>query len=193
MRRTLSLSIARRLRREHVAHLRRADAEGDGAERAVRGGVRVAAADRHARLREPALGADHVHDALLAAAPVRRSGCRTRAQLRSRCCSISSASGSASGRALAVGRDDVIDRGERALGVEDREPAVAQHARTPAARSPRGSGAGPSAAGTGPTAAGARRGRRRPSRTVSALMRSSLGRWRALLRRRPRAGRSARR
>ena len=37
------------LRGEDVAHLRRADAEGDGAERAVRGGVRVAAADRHAR------------------------------------------------------------------------------------------------------------------------------------------------
>ena len=33
------------LRREHVAHLRRADAERDGAERAVRRGVTVAARD----------------------------------------------------------------------------------------------------------------------------------------------------
>ena len=52
------------LRREHVAHLRGADAECDRAERAVRGGVAVAAGDRHARLRQPELGTDHVHDAL---------------------------------------------------------------------------------------------------------------------------------
>ena len=46
-----------RLRREHVAHLRRADAERDRAERAVRRGVAVAAADRHARLRQAELRA----------------------------------------------------------------------------------------------------------------------------------------
>ena len=43
------------LRREHVAHLRGADAEGDGAERAVRRRVAVAAGDRHARLGEAEL------------------------------------------------------------------------------------------------------------------------------------------
>jgi len=52
------------LRRQHVAHLRRADAECHRSERAVRGGVTVAARDRHARLCEPELRADHVHDAL---------------------------------------------------------------------------------------------------------------------------------
>ena len=53
------------LRREHVAHLRGADAERDGAERAVRRRVAVAARDRHARLRETELRADHVDDALV--------------------------------------------------------------------------------------------------------------------------------
>ena len=56
------------LRRQHVAHLRGADAERDGAERAVRRRVAVAAGDRHARLRQPELGPDHVHDALVLAA-----------------------------------------------------------------------------------------------------------------------------
>ena len=66
------------LRREDVAHLRRADAEGDGAERAVRRGVAVAAGDRHARLRQPQLRPDHMHDALRARCRGRAAGCRAR-------------------------------------------------------------------------------------------------------------------
>ncbi len=41
-----------------------ADTEGERAERAVRGGVRVAADDRHAGLRDAVLRPDDVHDAL---------------------------------------------------------------------------------------------------------------------------------
>ncbi len=52
------------LRGEHVLDLARADAEGERAEGAVGGGVRVAAHDRHARLGDAELGADHVHDPL---------------------------------------------------------------------------------------------------------------------------------
>ncbi len=52
------------LRRQHVLDLARADPERERAERAVRGGVRVAAHDRHARLGDAQLGADHVHDPL---------------------------------------------------------------------------------------------------------------------------------
>ena len=71
------------LRREHVAHLRGADAERDRAERAVRRRVAVAARDGHARLREPELRADDVDDALVLARRRRlarrpRAGCRTR-------------------------------------------------------------------------------------------------------------------
>ena len=49
---------------QDVLHLAGADAEGDGAERPVGGGVGVAAHDRHARLGESLLRTDHVHDAL---------------------------------------------------------------------------------------------------------------------------------
>jgi hypothetical protein len=47
-----------------VLDLARADAEGERAERPVGGRVRVAADDRHARLGDAHLRADHVHDAL---------------------------------------------------------------------------------------------------------------------------------
>ena len=62
------LALRQRLRREHVLDLGGADAERERAERAVRRRVRVAADDRHARLRQPELRADHVHDALAPAA-----------------------------------------------------------------------------------------------------------------------------
>ena len=48
-----------------VLHLGGTDPHGDGAERAVRRGVRVSAHHRHARLGEAELGAHHVDDALL--------------------------------------------------------------------------------------------------------------------------------
>ncbi len=54
------------LRGEHLLDLARADAEGERSERAVRRGVRVAAHDRHAGLRDAELGTDHVHDPLAA-------------------------------------------------------------------------------------------------------------------------------
>jgi len=58
------------LRRQHVAHLRGADAERHCTERAVRRSVAVAARDRHARLSETQLRPDHVDDALVLAADV---------------------------------------------------------------------------------------------------------------------------
>jgi hypothetical protein len=54
-----------RLGREDVLDLTGADAERQGTESPVRGRVRVAADDRHARLCQPELRADDVHDALL--------------------------------------------------------------------------------------------------------------------------------
>ena len=54
-----------RLGGEHVLDLRGADAHRQRAEGAVGGGVAVAADDRHARLGQPELRADDVHDALL--------------------------------------------------------------------------------------------------------------------------------
>ena len=68
------------LRRQHVAHLRGADPERQGAERAVRRGVTVAADDRHARLGQPELRPDHMDDALATAVEVEEAGCPTRAR-----------------------------------------------------------------------------------------------------------------
>ena len=60
--------LRQRLGREHVLDLRRADADGECPESAVRRGMRVAADDREARLREAELRADDVHDSLAAGA-----------------------------------------------------------------------------------------------------------------------------
>jgi hypothetical protein len=57
--------LGERLRGQDVFDLTRADPEGERAERPVRRGVAVTAHDGHARLGEPELGADDVHDALL--------------------------------------------------------------------------------------------------------------------------------
>src|SRR5439155_13221585 len=60
----LRTRLEQALRREHVRHLRRADAERQRAERAVRARVAVAAYHRYAGLREAELGSDDVHDPL---------------------------------------------------------------------------------------------------------------------------------
>ena len=60
----LRLALLQRLGRQHVLDLAGADAERERAERAVGRGVRVAADDRHARLGDAQLRADHVDDAL---------------------------------------------------------------------------------------------------------------------------------
>ena len=63
----LRLALQQALRGQHVLDLAGADAESQRAECAVGGGVAVAADHGHAGLRESQFGADHVHDALLAA------------------------------------------------------------------------------------------------------------------------------
>ena len=64
----LGLALHEALGGQHVLDLGGADAEGQRAEGAVGGGVRVAADDRHARLGDAELGPDHVDDALLVGA-----------------------------------------------------------------------------------------------------------------------------
>ena len=60
----LLLALAQRLRCEYAFTLARADAEGDGAEGAVRRGMAVAADQRHARQGEAEFRPDDVHDAV---------------------------------------------------------------------------------------------------------------------------------
>ena len=112
------------LRREHVAHLRRADAERDGAERAVRRRVAVAARDRHAGLGEAELRPDDVHDALVRCRlPGAQSSMPNSRQLRSSAVVISSAITSRNGPLLRA-RSARCDRRSRtcASGYATRQP-----------------------------------------------------------------------
>ena len=65
----LRLALDQRLRGEHMLDLGRADPVRERAECAVRRGVAVATRDRHARLGQPQLRPDDVHDALVGVAP----------------------------------------------------------------------------------------------------------------------------
>ena len=94
---------------------------------AVRAGMGVAAGDRGARLRDALLGADDVHDALLARGAVEERDPELRAitaelvhhRLRERV---------AVRLDQLVGRHDVVDRRERAVRHQYLEAEVAQHA-----------------------------------------------------------------
>ena len=140
------------LRREHVLDLARADAEGERAEGAVRGGVRVAADDRHAGLRDAELGADHVHDALALGAE-RVDGhaelgavALERFHLHAR--ELVLDLGRDRG---AVGRRVVVGRRQRAVGAAHRRARPCAGCRRPAGWSPRARGAGRCRAGRGAT------------------------------------------
>ncbi len=113
--------VGQRLGREHLLDLARADAEREGTERAVRRGVRVAADDRHAGLRDPELGADHVHDALAAMSPAVAADAELRAvaveRLELELRELVADRLGERGR-----RHVVIGRRERAVGAADRAP-----------------------------------------------------------------------
>ena len=114
------------LRREHVAHLRRADAEGNRAEGAVGRGVAVAARDRHPRLRQSQLGSDHVDDALIVVAgrPEMDAGVAAVALQRSHHFLGHDVE---ERTLLRAGRHDVIGGGERAIGKRHLPAVLSQH------------------------------------------------------------------
>ena len=121
------LALGERLGGEHVLDLARADPERERAERAVGGGVRVAADDRHARLRHAQLRPDHVHDALavgahrvdgdaeLGAVALERLDLHARELVAD-----------ARGDRRAVGGDVVVGGGERAVRAADGAAGQAQ-------------------------------------------------------------------
>ena len=115
------------LRREHVADLRRADAERHGAECAVRRGVAVAAGDGHARLRQPQLRPDDVDDALRAAVADRTVGTPLPRTFRSSADEHVLGHHVAERPPLVARRDDVIDGGDRPLRMLHAQPARPQH------------------------------------------------------------------
>ena len=123
--------LRQRLRGQHVLDLARADAECERAEGAVRRGVRIAADDRHAGLRDAELRADHVDDALAAVpeAVVRDAElldvARQRVELLAGDLVLDGA------RELPRGHV-VVGRGNRAIRSPDAAPARAAAPRRPA-------------------------------------------------------------
>ena len=108
--------LRQRLGGEHVLDLAGADAERQRAERAVGRRVAVAAHDRHARLGEPLLGADDVHDALARVAHRVEPDAELRAVRARAPPSASREIGSATGWSMSVGRDVVVHRGDGEVG-----------------------------------------------------------------------------
>ena len=80
----LERDLQQALRGQHVLDFAGADAEGQRAKRAVRGGMAVAAHDGQAGLRDAQLGADDVHDALVAAGHIEQRNAVSRAIPRQR-------------------------------------------------------------------------------------------------------------
>ena len=103
-----------------------------GAERAMRGRVAVAARDCHPRLRQPELGTDDVDDPLRAARQIEQPDAGLAAVALERRQHVLGHDVEER-PPLIEGRDDVVDRRERALR-EARPPSRARGAcRTPAA------------------------------------------------------------
>ena len=114
------LGLDQALGGQHVLDLAGADPERQRAERAVRGGVRVAAHDRHARLGDAELGADHVHDPLVRGAERVQRDAELRAVALERLDLDAGELVADLGRhGCAVGGDVVVDRGQRAVGPAD--------------------------------------------------------------------------
>ena len=127
------LALQQALRGQHVLHFAGADAEGQRAERAVRGGVAVAADHRHAGLREAQFRADHVHDALPSLC-IPRQRMPNSAQFVSSCASCLAAIGSTMGSERSRGRDAVVGGGDGQVGPADFQAALAQALERPAAK-----------------------------------------------------------
>ena len=116
----LRLGLGERLGGEHVLDLARADPERERAERAVGGGVRVAADDRHAGLGDAELRPDHVDDALAVGADrVERDAELLAVALERLDLDARELVADARGDRRAVGRHVVVGGGERAVGAAD--------------------------------------------------------------------------
>ena len=115
----LELAHRQALARQHITHLTGADAKRNRAEGPVGRGVGVTAGHGHARLGQTQLGGNHVHDPLATAADAVQGDAvlgavgleRRQHFLRQ---------GIGKGARLGGGRNDVIHRGDRALGVPHR-------------------------------------------------------------------------
>ena len=148
--------LRQRLGGQDVLDLARADPERERAEGAVRGGVRVAAHDRHPGLRQPELRPDHMDDAVAAVAERIQAHAELRTVARR-----APRAGPGTARPARRARSRRCGRRSRRCGRAG-APAGRRRAalRTPAGSSPRAPGAGRRRAGRRRSG-----GRPRPSRT----------------------------
>ena len=122
-------ALQQTLRRQHVADFAGADAERQRAERAVRRGVAVAADDGHARLGQPELGADHMHDAAVRAAEIEQLHAEARAVFAQRAHLLFAVGSEVIELSFGIrrrGRRGVIERAFGAFGATHRQAARIQ-------------------------------------------------------------------
>ena len=129
----LGLADRHGLGREHVADLARADAEGNGTEGPVGRGVGIAAGNGGAWLGDALLGADDVDDPLLAGGKVEKGHAGLGA-VPAEFLDHRVGEGVRERFGALVGRDDVVDGRERAVGIENLQAEVAEHAESLGAR-----------------------------------------------------------
>ena len=110
------LALRQALRGQHVLDFRCANAECQRAECAMRAGVAVAADDGHARLGESEFGADDVHDALVGRVHVEQRDAEFLAILLQRL-DLEGGNRVGDGSAARLGRNIVVDRGDRPVGL----------------------------------------------------------------------------
>jgi len=122
----LGLADRHGLGREDIAHLASTDAKGDGSKGSVGRSVRVAAGNRHAGLGDALLRPDDVNDALIAAGQIKKGNTGFGAVLAQ---FLDHRIGEGIGeRFLAlIRRNDVIDGGEGAVGIENLQAKVTKH------------------------------------------------------------------
>ena len=110
---------------EHVLDLGGADAEGEGAEGAVGGGMAVATDDGHSGLTEALLGADDVDDALAGVVDVVKGHLELGA-IGAQGLDLLDGEGVVPGAVAPLGGDVVVDGGEGAVGAADGASGEAQ-------------------------------------------------------------------
>ena len=118
-------ALEQALGREDHLDLARADPEGERPERAVGGGVAVAAHDRHARLGQAELRPDDVDDALVRAAEAVERDPELGA-VRGELLDLGGRHLVEDRQVAGVGRDRVVGRGDRLVRAAHAEAALAQ-------------------------------------------------------------------
>ena len=136
----LRFILLQALRGKHVLDLARADPECQGAERSVRRSMRIAADDRHSRLRQALFGAENVDNSLLDAVEIVKPNPKFGTVFPQRF-DLFGGDRIIERKVPVYGRDRVIERGEGQFRAANGTSCKPQALRRPGATSPHGSDA----------------------------------------------------